>query len=70
MVPLTACCVELQARLAGLAFMDLSPVNVGVQAVLKQMLSGTASARPSATAFQGATYFQVGHTGQTSHCLV
>ena len=40
--------------------MDLSPINFGFQAVLKQMLSGTASARPSATAFQGAAYFQVG----------
>jgi hypothetical protein len=51
--------VTRQARVAGLALMDLSPVNFGFQAVLKQMLSGTASIRPSATAFQGATYFQV-----------
>ena len=42
--------------------MDLSPINFGFQAVLKQMLSGTASTRPSATAFQGATYFQVWST--------
>lgn len=49
-----------QARVAGLALMDLSPVNVGFQSVMRQLLSGTASIRPSATAFQGATYFQVG----------
>ena len=65
----TACCVGHQARVAGLAFMDLSPVNVGFQTVLKQMLSGTASIRPSATAFQGATYFQVSKNDM-SHWLV
>ena len=55
---LTMARVTDQARIAGLALMDLSPVNVGFQTVLKQVLSGTASIRPSATAFQGATYFQ------------
>ena len=51
--------------------MDLSPINFGFQAVLKQMLSGTASARPSATAFQGAAYFQVGQgSGDSGDSLV
>jgi len=51
--------MDHQARVSGLALMDLSPVNVGFQSVLRQLLSGTASIRPSAGAFQGATYFQV-----------
>ena len=39
--------------------MDLAPVAVGMQPVVRAMLSATPSVRPSATTFQGSPYFQV-----------
>lgn len=48
-----------QGRVAGLAFMDFGAVAVQAQPVVKGLLSGTPSVRPSATAFMGAAFFQV-----------
>ncbi len=48
-----------QGRVAGLAFMDFGAVAVQAQPVVKGLLSGTLSVRPSATAFMGAAFFQV-----------
>mmetsp|Transcript_17828 Transcript_17828/g.53724 ORF Transcript_17828/g.53724 Transcript_17828/m.53724 type:complete len:813 (+) Transcript_17828:225-2663(+) len=47
-----------QGRVAGLAFMDFGAVEVQAQPVVKGLLSGTPSVRPSATAFMGAAFFQ------------
>lgn len=47
-----------QGRVSGLAFMDFGSIPVDAQQLVKSMLSGIPSVRPSASAFLGASFFQ------------
>ena len=50
---------EVAARLAGLALMDMAPVDLQLQPVLRSMLSSAPSQRPAVSTFCGSPYFQV-----------
>lgn len=50
---------EVEARLAGLALMDMAPIDLQLQPVLRSMLSPAVSQRPAVSTFTGSPYFQV-----------
>jgi hypothetical protein len=50
---------EYESRVASLAVIDLSGCPLGLEQVLRQMLSASAPARPPVIAFSGCQYFQV-----------
>lgn len=61
---------EVAARLAGLALVDMAPVDLQLQPVLRSMLSSAPSQRPAVSTFCGSPYFQVHRPFALFQCVL